>query len=49
MQEQVDNRTVLGLEAAPLSITEPLFGKMKGSQVNKSLAGAIKAFLETSG
>ena len=49
MTEQVEDGAILGLEAAPFGVTEPLLGEMEGSQVDKGLASAIKAFLETSG
>ncbi len=39
---------MLGLKPAPLGIGEPLFGKIKCSQVNEGLTDVFEAILEMS-
>lgn len=42
--EQIQDRVILGLKAAPFGVGEPLLGKSKGSQIDEGLAGVIEAF-----
>lgn len=49
LTEQVEDRAVLGLEAATFCVGKTLLGKLKGSHVSNALAGALEAVLEAGG
>jgi len=49
LTQQLEDRAVLGLEAAAFRAGETLLGELKGSQVGDGLAGALEAVIEAGG